>query len=69
MSASLRTRDGSISVAGAILAGEKAASRYVPIDTGGALARARENKVDVKRIKQIKARVDRINARRAVRPG
>ena len=61
MSASLRTKDGSASVVGAILASEKAASRYVPIDMEGALEWARDNTM---KLKGVRRPLDRINARR-----
>ena len=61
MSASLRTRDGSPSVAGAILASERATGRHAQIDMEGALDWARANKVDLRRVRQP---LDRINARR-----
>jgi hypothetical protein len=64
MSESTRTRDGSFSVAGTIIANEKAAARYLPIDMDGALAWALGNKVNLRGIKQPKDRIDRINARR-----
>jgi hypothetical protein len=41
MSASLRTKDGSVSIAGVILANEKAASRKALIDWDGAMTWAR----------------------------
>ena len=52
MSASLRTKDGSASVVGAILASEKAASRYVPIDMEGALEWARDNTMKLKGVRR-----------------
>jgi hypothetical protein len=61
MSASLRTKDGSISVAGVIMAGERAAARHVEIDMEGMLAWAKENKV---RLRKGKPPLDSANAER-----
>jgi hypothetical protein len=62
MSVSLRTKDGSPSVAGAIIANEKRETRHAPIDMDGAMAWARENKVDLKGVSKP---LDRINPHRA----
>jgi hypothetical protein len=51
MSAVPRTKDGSFSVVGAILASEKAATRFVPIDLEGAMAWGRDNKVDLRKVR------------------
>jgi hypothetical protein len=62
MSAPLRTKDGSISVVGAILTNDKREARWAQIDMDGALAWARENKVDLKGVSKP---LDRINPHRA----
>jgi hypothetical protein len=61
MSASLRTKDGSFSVAGAIVASERAAARFAPIDLDGAMAWAKDNKISLRKAARP---LDRINAAR-----
>jgi hypothetical protein len=62
MSTSLRTRDGSFSVAAVILNGESDRTGLVPIELDGAIQWARENKVNLKGARNP---LDRINPRRA----
>src|ERR1700722_4653612 len=62
MSASNRTKDGSFSIAGAIIANDSKGTRWAQIDMDGALAWARENKVDLKGVSKP---LDRINPHRA----
>jgi hypothetical protein len=66
MSASLRTKDGSVSIAGVILANEKAASRQAPIDMDGAIAWERENGVDLRRVKRPLTRTPTIRTTRPI---
>jgi hypothetical protein len=58
MSASLRTRDGSFSVAGAILASDRATTRHAQIDMAGAIAWAQANKINLKRVKRPLERIN-----------
>jgi hypothetical protein len=61
MAAAIQTKDGSYSVAGAILANDRASTRLAQIDLAGALAWGQENRVKVRKGKQP---LDAINLRR-----
>ena len=64
MSASLKTRDGALSVVATMMAQEKKSAEVVPIGIEAALQWARDNKIPVKSEKNV---VERINRARAAK--